>query len=82
MIALSIAPRIKQPEVGATYDAMMDKVELCKLNLQQSAKQIHNFIRGLDSIPGAWTKLDGLSTKLFGSKLWFGEVGRAFLLNS
>jgi len=74
MISQGTAPSIKQPEVGATYDAFLNKPELCKVNLDQPAKQIHNFIRGLDSSPGAWTMLDGKQTKLFGSKLWFIEV--------
>ncbi len=33
--------------------------ELCQLNLCQSAKKIHDFIRGLDSKPGAWISLEG-----------------------
>ena len=52
MIAEGTAVRIKQPEVGATYDAFLNKPDLCKVNLNQSAKNIHNFIRGLDSNPG------------------------------
>jgi len=74
MIAEGRAPRIKQPEVGATYDAFLNKPEVCKVNLNQSAKSIHNFIRGLDSSPGAWTMLDGKQTKLFNSKLWHLQV--------
>jgi len=74
MIAEERAPSIKQPEVGATYDAFLNKAELQKVNLGQSAKRIHNFIRGLDSSPGAWTNMDGKQTKLFNSKLWHLEV--------
>jgi len=74
MIAEDRAPSIKQPEVGATYDAFLNKPDLQKVNLQQSARSIHNFIRGLDSSPGAWTLLDGKQTKLFGSKLWHLDV--------
>jgi len=74
MIAESRAPSIKQQEVGATYDAFLNKPELCKVSLAQPAKKIHNFIRGLDSSPGAWTLLDGKQTKLFGSRLWHLEV--------
>ena len=59
MIAEERAPVTKQTEIGATYDAMLNKPELTKLNLDQPAKKIHDFIRGLDSVPGAWTKLDG-----------------------
>ncbi|XP_050700415.1 cytosolic 10-formyltetrahydrofolate dehydrogenase-like, partial [Eriocheir sinensis] len=63
------APKTPQPEEGATYDPMLNKKELCKINWDQSAEAIHNFIRGLDSSPGAWTVIDGKEVKLFGSKL-------------
>ena len=59
MVANGTAPKIIQHTEGATYDAMLNKKELCKLNLDQPAKSIHNFIRGLDSSPGAWTIMDG-----------------------
>ena len=74
MIAEDRAPHIKQPKVGATYDAFLNKPELCRVDLAQPAKKIHNFIRGLDSSPGAWVELDGKQTKLFNSRLWHGAV--------
>jgi len=74
MIAEERAPVTKQTEIGATYDPMCNKPEVTKLNLQQPARKIHDFIRGLDSVPGAWTLLDGKETKLFGSKLWHGVL--------
>lgn len=74
MIAEGRAPSIKQTEVGATYDAYLNKPEVCRINLQQPAKRIHNFIRGLDSSPGAWAVLEGKETKMFNSRLWYGEV--------
>ena len=74
MIAEERAPSIKQPEVGATYDAFLNKPEVCRVDLQQPAKKIHNFIRGLDSSPGAWAMLEGKVTKLFNSRLWHGSM--------
>ncbi len=74
LVAEERAPVITQPEVGATYDPMMNKPEVTKLNLNQPAKKIHDFIRGLDSVPGAWTKLDGKETRLFKSKIWHGAL--------
>ena len=74
MIAEDRAVSIKQPEVGATYDAFLNKPELCRVNLDQPAKNIHNFIRGLDSSPGAWVILEGKTTKLFNSRLWYGNI--------
>ncbi|XP_020296735.1 cytosolic 10-formyltetrahydrofolate dehydrogenase isoform X2 [Pseudomyrmex gracilis] len=71
MIAKGIAPKIPQPEKGATYDPMLNKKELQKIDWSKSAKEIHNFIRGLDSTPGAWTPLDKEEeVRLFGSSLW------------
>lgn len=74
MVADGTAPKIPQPEEGATYDPMLNKKELCKVNWDQSAEGIHNFIRGLDSSPGAWTVMDGKEVKLFGSKMFTGSV--------
>jgi len=73
MIAEDRAPMIKQPEVGATYDAFLNKPEVCRVDMSQSAKKIHNFIRGLDSSPGAWANINGQPTKLFNSRLWHGK---------
>lgn len=53
------APCITQPTEGATYDPMLNKKELCKINWDQPAENLHNFIRGLDSSPGAWMMMDG-----------------------
>ena len=52
LVAQEKAPKNTQTEEGATYDAFLNKPELCKLVLQQPAKKIHDFIRGLDSSPG------------------------------
>ncbi|XP_034098856.1 cytosolic 10-formyltetrahydrofolate dehydrogenase-like [Drosophila albomicans] len=53
LVANGTAPKITQTTVGATYDAAMFKAENQLLNLQQSAERIWNFVRGLDSVPGA-----------------------------
>ncbi|XP_061396731.1 cytosolic 10-formyltetrahydrofolate dehydrogenase-like [Musca vetustissima] len=53
MVAAGKAPKITQTEVGATYDPAMFKEDNQYLNLNQSAEGIWNFIRGLDSVPGA-----------------------------
>uniref|UniRef100_A0A2P2HYA6 10-formyltetrahydrofolate dehydrogenase n=2 Tax=Hirondellea gigas TaxID=1518452 RepID=A0A2P2HYA6_9CRUS len=66
------APRIVQSEEGATYDAMLNKTHLCRLALDQTAQALHDFVRGMDSAPGAWVIMDGKETKLYGSKLWSG----------
>ena len=55
LVAQGTAPKLVQSEEGATYDAFLNKAELCKVNLNQPAKKIHDFIRGLDSSPGGQT---------------------------
>jgi len=66
------APKIKQPEEGATYDAMWNKKEKAVINWDQPGKTIHNFIRGCDPTPGAWTTVDGEEVTLLASK-WLGS---------
>jgi formyltetrahydrofolate dehydrogenase len=41
-----------------------------QIKWDQPALVVHNFIRGLDSTPGAWTHLNNEKVKLFGSELW------------
>ncbi|XP_034098855.1 cytosolic 10-formyltetrahydrofolate dehydrogenase-like [Drosophila albomicans] len=53
MITKGTALKIPQPVEGATYEADLNNEENQFLNLQQSAERIWNFIRGLDSVPGA-----------------------------
>ncbi|XP_032698674.1 cytosolic 10-formyltetrahydrofolate dehydrogenase isoform X2 [Lontra canadensis] len=52
------APRLPQPEEGATYEGIQKK-ETAKINWEQPAEAIHNWIRGNDKVPGAWTEACG-----------------------
>ena len=58
LIADGKAPRIVQPEEGATYEGIMRKKN-SQIKFDQSAVDIHNFIRGNDKVPGAWAMVDG-----------------------
>ncbi|XP_030378481.1 cytosolic 10-formyltetrahydrofolate dehydrogenase [Scaptodrosophila lebanonensis] len=88
MVAAGTAPKIAQTEVGATYDPAMFKVENQMLNLQQPAANIWNFVRGLDSVPGAIATVieqDGTEqqVRLFGAHLYSAgapKAGRALRL--
>lgn len=42
--------------------------ETCRINFQQSAVQVHNFIRGLSPYPAAWTMLEGEELKILRSR--------------
>lgn len=70
LVAKGTAPMVPQPVEGATYDPLLNKKELQKIDWTKPAKKIHDFIRGLDSTPGALTILDDEEVRLFGSSLW------------
>jgi len=57
LIAAGTAPVLVQPLEGATYDPALNKKELQQVKWSASGEQLHNFIRGLDSSPGAWTSV-------------------------
>lgn len=84
LVAAGKAPKITQTTVGATYDPPMFKEENQVVNFHQSAKNIFNFIRALDSVPGAKALVetaDGApeEVRLFGASLFHSElpVGKA-----
>ncbi|CAD5218178.1 unnamed protein product [Bursaphelenchus okinawaensis] len=67
------APRIVQPEEGASYEPYITaKPELAEIKWDKldTQRKLHNFIRGCDAVPGAWTTLNGQKVQLFGSTLW------------
>ncbi|XP_039627046.1 cytosolic 10-formyltetrahydrofolate dehydrogenase [Polypterus senegalus] len=68
LIAQGIAPKIIQPELGATYEGIQKK-ENAKINWDQPAEAIHNWIRGNDKVPGAWSVVDGQKITFYGSSL-------------
>lgn len=67
------APYMTQSEIGATYDPIWQKKEVAKVPWDKikSAQQLHNFVRGNDKIPGAWSEFnDGEAVTLFNSSVW------------
>lgn len=79
LIAQKKAPKIPQIEFGATYDPPIFKAENQIINLTQSAYRIFNFIRGLDSVPGALAYVlssngDEESIRLFGATLYHDTI--------
>ena len=45
-----------------------------KFDELKTAEAVHNWIRGNDKVPGAWTNIDGERVTLYGSALWSGSV--------
>ncbi|XP_060885314.1 mitochondrial 10-formyltetrahydrofolate dehydrogenase [Labrus mixtus] len=68
LIADGKAPKVPQTEEGASYEGIQKKSN-AKVNLAQPAHAIHNWIRGHDKVPGAWTLIDGQSVTLYGSSM-------------
>ncbi|XP_024943237.1 cytosolic 10-formyltetrahydrofolate dehydrogenase isoform X2 [Cephus cinctus] len=73
LVAKGLAPKIPQTEEGATYDPMLNKKELQQVDWSKSAEVVYNFIRGLDSVPGAWTLVHNEEVRLYGGSLWTGD---------
>uniref|UniRef100_A0A8P4KHB5 10-formyltetrahydrofolate dehydrogenase n=1 Tax=Dicentrarchus labrax TaxID=13489 RepID=A0A8P4KHB5_DICLA len=73
LIADGKAPRVPQSEEGASYEGIQKKSN-AKINLAQPAEAIHNWIRGHDKVPGAWTVIDGQTVTLYGSSMLGGSV--------
>ncbi|KAJ8259076.1 hypothetical protein COCON_G00180880 [Conger conger] len=68
LIAAGKAPRIIQPEEGATYEGVQKK-DNAKIDWNQTAEALHNWIRGHDKVPGAWAEVDGQKVTFYGSTL-------------
>uniref|UniRef100_A0A3B5BDJ4 10-formyltetrahydrofolate dehydrogenase n=1 Tax=Stegastes partitus TaxID=144197 RepID=A0A3B5BDJ4_9TELE len=73
LIADGKAPRVPQTEEGASYEGIQKKSN-AKINLAQPAEAIHNWIRGHDKVPGAWTAIGGQSVTFYGSSMLGGSV--------
>lgn len=79
LIANQKAPKIPQIDFGATYDPPIFKQENQIIDFNQSAECIFNFIRGLDSVPGALAYAVSNNGKeepirLFGSSLYYDTI--------
>ncbi len=62
------APRTVQNDEESCYAPMLSK-ELCTIDFQKSAREVHNQIRGLSSWPCATTTLQGKRLKVYASEL-------------
>lgn len=60
--------RIKQDENEASFGLNITKEEE-KIDFTKSSLEIHNLIRGLSSIPGAYCMLNGKRLKIYGSNM-------------
>jgi len=61
------APRIKQDETKATYEGRCGP-DNAHIDWGKPWLQIDRLIRGCNPAPGAWSKLDGKTVKIFDAK--------------
>lgn len=64
--ANAVVPK-PQNEIAFIHPAPKIFKEDCRINWSQSAKKVHDFIRGMSPYPTAWTTIDGKSLKIFKS---------------
>ncbi len=62
------APKIPQPEEGATYEQPCGDREAA-INWKKPAQEIYNLIRGCDPQPGAYSYWQGEKIRLYGARL-------------
>ena len=60
LIKAKLAPRIEQPEEGASYEPILrgkDERSRVDFGRLDTGEKLHNFIRGMDKVPGAWASM-------------------------
>ncbi len=58
-------PSTPQPEVAEIKHAPKIYKETCKVNWNQSSKQVIDFVRGLNPYPSAWASINNKTFKIF-----------------
>lgn len=76
LVAVGSAPRLPQEERLATYEPPWEG-EVARIDWALPTAQVHNFIRGSDRQPGAWSTLGGDKITLYGSRKATAEAGPA-----
>lgn len=74
LISEGKAPKITQPTEGATYDKIWKKKAVAKIDWSLPGKKLHDFIRGNDKLPGAWSTIDGKEVTFYGSAMYHRKV--------
>lgn len=62
-------PQEDQEEPAILKSAPKIFRETCEIDWNKTAIEIHNFVRGLSPYPAAWTTLNGLSCKIFKTRI-------------
>ncbi len=72
-IAEGTAPREKQDDAKSSYSPLLHDAD-CRIDWTQSAQQIHDRVRGLNSWPGAYTLLAGEKYKIWQTRVFEGTA--------
>lgn len=75
------APRHVQNEDDMTYEGPWEG-DIAQIDWSQDAQAVHNFIRGSDRAPGAWSTINGSRVTLLGSTRASHSGGQAGLVAS
>lgn len=59
-----VSEEIEQDHAQSTYAPKVSR-EVARIDWSRSATEVANHVRAMDSVPGAWTLLEGESIKLF-----------------
>jgi methionyl-tRNA formyltransferase len=69
-----------QPEAGVTYAAKIDKNET-RIDWRKPWAEVHNHIRGLSPVPGAWCEIGGARVRVLRSSRGTGQAAPGTLLD-
>jgi methionyl-tRNA formyltransferase len=76
LIKAGKAPRLTQPQEGATYEPPCDD-RVAGIDWRKSAEEIYNLVRGCDPQPGAYGLLQGGKVRFYGARLLKAAVAEA-----
>ena len=60
-----VVEEVEQDHAAATFAPKVNR-ELARVDWNYSAQELDWHLRGMDSVPGAWSTLEGMAVKLFG----------------
>ena len=62
------APKVQQPEEGATYEPPCDD-NVAAIDWEKPGQDVYNLVRGCDPQPGAYSQLKGEKIRIYSAKL-------------
>lgn len=69
LVGAGVAEEVEQDHEAATYAPKVDR-EVARIDWNRTAKEVSAHVRGMDPIPGAWTRLADAPVKLFRPTVW------------